>query len=336
MRIWRTTAYLNWSSSSPKRAPLPHTKTLPPAAFCAVSFRFAAIVATTFCVTSAQAADRCLSTLSGASRLDAISATPQRLKEPDGTTTRFAYKQADRKSADPATVAFATLDNSESDGNVLALSIDDATPKRQGSTAAYKVALTVQVRQVIGDIQKNAFEDGTLKLSSSFYMKIDSAVSSLRTGAPVIFHQFWQGTPFHPALSLAIVSDRDVADGSKAAFETGAHFEVRIANDDHSPSGRSKTELIRQNLGPVQADRWIRWDVGLALDRRGRGTVEISKDGLPAWHSANVQVGFDPTNPQYERQPPNRTISSVDVMIYRPNWAGKQSIRFKRFTVCAS
>jgi hypothetical protein len=298
--------------------------------------RFAAIIATVFCVTGAQAADKCLSTLSGASSFDQAGTTPQLLKDADGTVARFAYKQADRKSADSTTVASARLDNSEPGGNVLTLSIDDTKPKKQDSTAAYKVALTMKVRELDRDIQVHAFDDGILKLSSSFSMKIDGAVSSFRNGAPVIFHQFWQGSAFHPALTLAIVSDRDVPEGDKSAAEASAHFEVRIANDDHAPNGHAKTQLLRYNLGPAQVDRWVRWEVRLALDQRGRGAVEVLKDGIEVWRAAKVQVGFDRTNPQHGTQPPNRTISSVDLLIYRPNWAGKQSIRFKRYTLCAS
>lgn len=298
--------------------------------------RFAAVVATVLYVTGAHAADKCVATLSGSSRFDQASTTPQSLKDADGTVARFAYKQADRLSGDATTVASARLDSSEPGGNVLALSIDDTKPKKQDSTAAYKVALTMPVRQVDRDIQEHAFDDGVLKLTSSFSMKIDGAVSSFKNGAPVIFHQFWQGSAFHPALTLAIVSDRDVPEGDKGAAEASAHFEVRIANDDHSPTGNSKTPLLRYNLGPAQVDRWVRWEVRLALDQRGRGAVEVFKDGIEVWRAAAVQVGFDRTNPRYGSQPPNRTISSVDLLIYRPNWAGKQSIRFKRFVLCAS
>jgi len=288
----------------------------------------------------AQAADgSCLATLAGSSRLDQGAGGPPRslTDGAGGAPVPFVYKDADRKSDQPIKVGSVRLDGAEADGDVLAMSVDDVRPNKPDSTAAYKVALHMPMRQVNRDILKNAFDDGVLKLSSSFSMKIDSAGSSFRACGHVIFHQFWQGTPFHPALTLAIVSDKDLREGDKGSIEAGARFELRIANDDHSPSRYFKTELIRHDLGPVKVDRWIRWEVRLVLDPTGRGSVEVLKDGGEVWRSAIVQVGFDRNNRQYKSdQRPNPMISSADLMIYRPNWAGRQLIRFKRFTVCAS
>lgn len=245
-----------------------------------------------------------------------------------GQTYRFklGFKQGERTSSHPVEVATVTVDHANPYHGTpsLALQIIARKEIKPRSTAYYKVSVS----------SKQERDGLALPLTSgetfvhSFAMKIDPK-SSIDDDAPVIFEQFWQGSPFSAPVSLVMLSANDARGLNWPDAGPRGNFALKLTNDNHAPLHRFPTKAVLVDLGPISVGVWMVWQVDVTPSpSQPAGEVRVLRDGKQVADVAHHKVGFDPANPQYDTQRPAKQFAGVDILLYRKNGDSFQRVYF--------
>ena len=239
---------------------------------------------------------------------------------------KLGFKQGERTSTHPIEVATVTVDPRERyQGTAsIALQIIARHENQPRSTAYYKVAVSIKQ-------EKDHFKlplTGGETFVQSFAMKIDPK-SSLQDGSPVIFEQFWQGSPFAAPVSLTMVSPHDAY--AKKWTDVGrlGNFALKLNDDDHAPLHKFRTNTEFVDLGPIGVGAWMTWQIQVTPSpSQAAGAVQVFLDGKQVADVTRHKVGFDPSNPEYGSHRPASQFSSVDILLYRENGDSFQRVYF--------
>jgi len=254
---------------------------------------------------------------------------------------KLGFKQGERNSVTPKLVATATPTQAEHfkgrsamEFKIIAneefkMSPDHAAVvvngKKLPTTAAYKVSIA----SVKPD---DPFCPSILKPKDwyhSFAMKIDPKDYRLPEGdtGGLLFEQWWQGSPFHPPVSLMIFNEAVARAKGWADANPSGTFAL-VLRDDHSALGKDKGNAQCFDLGPVKTGEWMQWIVRVRPDPSGKdGAVSVSLNGVMKLQREHIRVGYDLAH--YPVKPtPAKVIAYVDCCIYRVNGASSQCFYF--------
>jgi hypothetical protein len=245
-----------------------------------------------------------------------------------GSAYRFklGFKQGERGSPQPIEVSTVTVDPHERYNGTasIALQIIARSENRPRSTAYYKVSVS-SVKP--GDPVKLPVRPGE-NFVQSFAMKIDPKFS-IEDGAPIIFEQFWQGSPFSAPVSLTIVSPADAKRMNWPDVGPRGNFSLKINNDDHAPLHSFRTKTLSFDLGPITLGEWMTWKVHvIPSPRQAGGMVQVFLDGKQVADLTDQKIGFDRDNPEYSKYKPSTTFDDVDILLYRKNGPSFQRFYF--------
>ena len=252
--------------------------------------------------------------------------------EPRCANQKFSvgYKQAERKSDNPKMVATIKRTDEEHYNGKSALEIQVIAnnPKIRNSTAAYKVCFDVSPgNTIIIDKPKDWY--------LGFAMKIDAENYTLPQGAwqPLLFQQWWQGSPYPPPVSLQILNQRDSEKyGWKDANPDG-NFALVLRDVEHDISStQNKVRSQTHNLGPVKIGHWLEWVICVRPDPSGKdGSVTVWKNGEQKICLRKIVVGFNQDN-QLGKTIGIKTLW-VNFGIYRANGENNQRFYFDEITL---
>jgi hypothetical protein len=240
---------------------------------------------------------------------------------------KLGFKQGERDSAAPILVA--TLQPTEAEkyrGNAsLELKII-ANQEKKSLRAAYKVDISsVKPGDAFSPPIKSPKD-----WFHSFALKIDAAEYRLPTGKgmELIFAQWWQGSPFHPPVSLAIFNEEDARAQGWADANPDGNFALVLRDDDHDPISMGRGEARRYNLGPVEKAEWLRWCIRVRPDPTGKdGAVSVFFNGAEKLKLERIVVGYDPA--RYAAKPrPANSFAYVGCCLYRLNGLSAQRFWF--------
>ena len=238
---------------------------------------------------------------------------------------KLGFKQAERDTPSPLKVATATIVSDEAFNGTSAvqLELNAHLEAKPGSTAWYKSALSA-----IGSGQDVKLSVGQSKgIFHGFAMKIERRNFSLPDTGELIFEQFWQGSPFHPPVALAMWSKKSaIANGWNNVSDAGS-FGLIISDDDHLPLGKNGSAK-KIELGPVTVGEWLQWVVEVRPSPSGAdGLVRVSLNGKIVADQQNIRVGYTP-NKRFGNAYPSKFFQSVDVLLYRQNGETHQKVFF--------
>lgn len=245
----------------------------------------------------------------------------------------IAYKQADRDSGHPSEVASAIVTRSEhfSGNSSIALSISSFRERNPRSTAFYKVSISNISNVLLKEFR--SIHDNT-EVIHKFSMKIDGDGFSLSPNQDVGFEQFWQGSPFHPPVSLRMMSEEDALQRGWGEHSRFGHFALCLINDDHGPSGAQSGNPQLYDLGVISVGRWISWEIRvLPSPVLESGFVSVYRDNNEIITLKDIKVGYNRDNPIYKEKKPSNTIQSVEIMLYRENGSSYQKVFFDDMSV---
>jgi hypothetical protein len=245
-----------------------------------------------------------------------------------GTPYRFklGFKQGERASAHPVEVATVSVDPAERyDGTPsIVLQIIARHEDEPRSTAYYKVSVSSKQEK---DMVKLPLLGGET-LVHAFAMKIDPK-SWIADGAPVVFEQFWQGSPFAAPVSLIMFSPDDARGMNWPDVGPRGNFAIKLNDDDHGPLHRFPTKAQYVDLGPIAVGVWMTWQVHVTpAPRQAAGEVQVFHNGKRVADVTHHKIGFDPSNPEYGTKRPSDQIDAVDILLYRDNGNSFQRIYF--------
>lgn len=243
--------------------------------------------------------------------------------EPGSPDKKFSlgFKQAERGSGNPKQVAFIQTTEAEhfKGKSALELKIIANDPLKPGSTASYKVSFDISSGgQVLVGQPKDWY--------NSFAMKIDPENFILPTTTPVLFEQWWQGSPYHPPVTMVILNPDQALKKGFTDIGSKGNFAIELRDIEHNPGGsKDKGEARVYNLGPVVTGEWIEWIVGVRPDPSGKdGAVTVWKNGAKKLELRPTVVGFS--------LEPGKKIGSndmwVNLCIYRGPGQNSQRIFF--------
>ncbi len=239
---------------------------------------------------------------------------------------KIGFKQAERKSPHPILVA--TLESTEAEhfqGKAAIKLQIVANEETKSLKAAYKVD--------IASVKPGDAFSPSLTAAKDWYhgfaMKIDAAHYQLpqESSDALTFEQWWQGSPFHPPVSLAIVNEADARAKGWADANSDGNFTLVLRDDEHNAweSGPGKPRYY--NLGPVKTGRWMSWIVSVRPSPSGKGAVTVTLDGVERIKLANIRVGYDPSH--YSTKPrPGTSMAYVSCCVYRLNGLNAQCFYF--------
>jgi hypothetical protein len=244
-----------------------------------------------------------------------------------GSDYRFklGFKQSERKSDSPVQVAWIRTTTKEQYRGESAIELSIiANQEVQSRRAAYKVDLaSVKPGDAFTppiDVPKDWFH--------GFSLKIDATQYQLPTGEGhhLLFEQWWQGSPFHPPVSLVVLNEAEAKKLNWSDANPDGNFALVLRDDDHDPDSVRGGDPRSFNLGPVKKGAWMRWVVHVRPDPTGKdGAVTVLLDGQELVKLERTKVGYDPGN--YPQKPrPAKTIPYVGCCLYRRN--GDQTQKF--------
>ena len=261
-----------------------------------------------------------------------------------GGTHRFklGFKQGERNTATPklvATIRPTTAEHFKGDSaielKIIANQEFKTTPsgqpvmlagKQLPTTAAYKVAIA----SVKPD---DPFCPSILKPKDwyhSFAMKINAKDYQLPAGngGVLLFEQWWQGSPFHPPVSLEIFNETTARAKGWADANPNGNFALVLRDDRHDAIGKGNGDALCYNLGPLETGKWLQWIVHVRPDPSGKdGAVGVIFNGVEKLKLEHITVGYDPAH--YPVKPsPAKVIAYVDCCIYRINGPSSQCFFF--------
>ncbi|HZZ29999.1 MAG TPA: heparin lyase I family protein, partial [Pirellulales bacterium] len=162
-----------------------------------------------------------------------------------------------------------------------------------------------------------------------FAMKIDPSYYKLPATGDLLFEQWWQGSPYHPPVSLVIVSPADCAAHGWNNTGRNGNFALILRDDEHDALSTTPGESQYFNLGPVVTGQWMRWLVHVRPSAAtAEGAITITLNDQEELKLEHVKVGYNPDNPQYNDHKPSRHIAGVNVCLYRMNGQSFQRFFF--------
>ena len=253
-----------------------------------------------------------------------------------GSSYRFklGFKQGERGSPAPVLVATATTTEAEHFKGKAALELKIAAyEERKSRKAAHKVSLSVVSPE-------DPFAPSVEQVKDwyhGFAMKIDAANYGLLPGAgeKLIFEQWWQGSPFHPPVSLAIINETDARAHGWTDAKANGNFALVLRDDEHNAWEQGPGKPRYFNLGPVETGRWRQWVIRVRPDPSGKnGSVTVWMDGTEKLHLNHIAVGYD--RARYPTKPTPAKTFAVDCCIYRHNGPCAQRFFFDEITFADS
>ena len=239
---------------------------------------------------------------------------------------KLGFKQGERASTNPVLVATLKTTDTEHFRGKAALELQlVARVEKKSLRAAYKVDLSCVLP---GD--PFAPPVATPKdWYHSFALKIDAAHYRLPAGSgqDVIFEQWWQGSPFHAPVVLAILNESDTRSRGWPEANTNGNFALVLRDDEHNAWQAGPGQPRSYNLGPVKPGAWIHWVVCVRPAPSGKdGAVTVWMDGAEKLKLTNTAVGYD--RARYPTKPtPGKTLA-VGCCIYRLNGPNTQRFFF--------
>ena len=261
-----------------------------------------------------------------------------------GGTHRFklGFKQGERYTATPKLVATFKTTKAEhfkgSSAIELKIIANEEVKKRPSGelilVAGKKLPTTAAYKVAIASVKPDdAFCPAALIPKDwyhSFAMKIDASDYSLPAGdgGALLFEQWWQGSPFHPPVSLEIFNEVKARANGWADANPNGNFALVICDDAHDAIGKSRGKAQCYNLGPVKTGAWMQWIVHVRPDPSGKnGAVGVTMNGVEKLKLDHITVGYDPAH--YSGKPaPSKVIAYVDCCIYRLNGPSAQCFYF--------
>jgi Polysaccharide lyase len=240
---------------------------------------------------------------------------------------KLGFKQSDRKSTMPIQVASIRTTTQEKFRGESAIQLSiRANREEKSREAAYKVDIA-SVKP--GDAFTPAI-DAPKDWFHAFSLKIDPADYRLSNAADqhLLFEQWWQGSPFHPPISLVVINETDAKRLQWSDANPNGNFALVLRDDDHDPYSPRAGEPRRFNLGPVHTGKWMQWVVHVRPDPTGKdGAVNVYRDGQERVKLERTKVGYDPRT--YANKPrPAKTIPYVGCCLYRRNGDQSQTFYF--------
>jgi len=240
---------------------------------------------------------------------------------------QLTFKQGERNTAAPVLVGtIQTTTNEHYLGNAaFQIQIVGRNESTNSAHAAYKASL-----DSVGGHDR--FTPSVFKTNDwyhSFVMKIDPGYYRLPDEGELLFEQWWQGSPFHPPISLVILNPRDAASRGWADAGTNGNFALILRDDDHNADESFPGPARYLDLGPVTTGRWLRWMVAVRPSPvETNGSIVVILDGKEKLKLDQVKIGYDPDNPQYAGHKPSNRFASVNVCLYRLNGQNFQRFYF--------
>lgn len=239
---------------------------------------------------------------------------------------KLGFKQGERTSPTPVLVATAKTTQAEHfKGNgALELKIS-AYEEKKSLKAAHKVSLSI----VSPEDSFSPYVALAKDWYHGFALKIDAASYRLlpETGEELIFEQWWQGSPFHPPVTLSIINETDARAKGWADATANGNFALVMRDDEHNAWEKSPGPPRYFNLGPVMTGRWIQWVIRVRPDPSGKdGCVTVWMDGTEKLNLNHTAVGYNRAH--YPTKPMPAKTFAVDCCIYRHNGLDTQRFFF--------
>ena len=247
--------------------------------------------------------------------------------EPPGAYRfKLGFKQGERDSATPVHVATLRPTNEEHFKGQSALELQiTAYEEKKSLRAAHKVSISsVSPKDPFAPqvaVPKDWYH--------SFALKIDAASHQLprEAGERLIIEQWWQGSPFHPPVTLSILNATDARSRGWPDAGTNGNFALVLRDDDHNAWEKSPGEARYFNLGPVQTGQWLKWILHVRPDPSGKdGAITVWLDGTEKLKLTRTAVGYD--RARYPAKPTPVKTLAVDCCLYRPNGPSTQRFFF--------
>ncbi|MCX7009177.1 MAG: heparin lyase I family protein, partial [Kiritimatiellaeota bacterium] len=239
---------------------------------------------------------------------------------------KLGFKQGERNSPTPVHVAtLRTTDEEHFKGkSALELQIK-AYEEKTSLRAAHKVSISSVSPSDPFAPQVAVPKDWY----HSFALKIDAASYRLprEAGQRLIIEQWWQGSPFHPPVTLTILNETDARSLGWTNTELNGNFALVLRDDTHNACEKSPGEPRYFNLGPVKTGRWQKWIIHVRPDPSGKdGAVTVWLDGAEKLKLAQTIVGYDRS--RYPAKPTPMKTFAIDCCLYRRNGPSTQRFFF--------
>jgi hypothetical protein len=239
---------------------------------------------------------------------------------------KLGFKQGERDSSMPVHVATLRTTGEEHFKGKSALELHiKANVEKKSLRAAYKVSISsVSPKDPFAPqvaVPKDWYHSFALKIDAASYRL------PLEVGQRLIIEQWWQGSPFHPPVTLSILNETDARSHGWTDAGTNGNFALVLRDDDHNAWEKSPGEARTFNLGPVKTGQWLKWIIHVRPDPSGKdGAVTVWLDGIEKLKLIQTVVGYDrsryPVNPT-----PIKTFG-IDCCLYRLNGPSTQRLFF--------
>jgi hypothetical protein len=246
---------------------------------------------------------------------------------PDHYRSQLTFKQGERNTAAPVLVGTIQTTTNEHYLGTSAFQIEIIARNESANSA--KAAYKASIDSVGGHDRFTPPVAKSIDWYHGFVMKIDPTYYRLPDEGELLFEQWWQGSPFHPPISLVIVNPKDAAARGWTNGGTNGNFALILRDDDHNADESFPGRAQFFDLGPVVVGQWLRWVVSVRPSPvETNGSITITLDGREKLKLEHIKVGYDPANPQYHDHKPSNRLASVNVCLYRLNGRNLQRLYF--------
>ncbi|MEI8288231.1 MAG: heparin lyase I family protein [Verrucomicrobiota bacterium] len=239
---------------------------------------------------------------------------------------KLGFKQGERSSATPVHVATLRTTEVEHFKGKSALELQiKANEEKKSLRAAYKVSISsVSPKDPFAPqaaVPKNWYHSFALKIDATSYQLPREADQRL------IIEQWWQGSPFHPPVTLTILNETDARSHGWTDAGTNGNFALVLRDDVHNAWEKSPGTPRYFNLGPVKTGRWLKWILHVRPDPSGKdGAVTVWLDGTEKLKLTQTVVGYDRV--RYPAKPTPVKTFAIDSCLYRSNGPSTQRFFF--------
>jgi hypothetical protein len=239
---------------------------------------------------------------------------------------KLTFKQGQRMTEKPVVVGTIQSVTSEHYLGNSALQIQiDARDEIDTTKAAYKASID-------SENSRDKFSPLVTQPADYFHgfaMKIDAGFYQLPATGELIFEQWWQGSPYHPPVSLVIVTPADCAVHGWTDAGHDGNFALMLRDDEHNALNSTPGEVQYYDLGPVTTGQWLWWVVHVRPSAiTADGAVTITLNDQQKLKLDHIKVGYNPENPRYTDRKPSQHIVGVNVCLYRMNGQNFQRFFF--------
>lgn len=239
---------------------------------------------------------------------------------------KLGFKQGERASAHPVLVATLRSTDTEHFRGKAAIELEIKARQEQKSL---KTAYKVDISSVVPSDPFSPPVAVPKDWYHGFALKIDAASYQLPAGPgqKLTFEQWWQGSPFHPPVSLVIVNEIDARSTGWQDANPKGNFALVVRDDDHNAWESGPGQPRCYDLGPVKTGRWIKWVVCVRPSPSGKdGGVTVWMDGAEKLKLTGTAVGYE--RARYGTKPVPAKSLAVGCCIYRMNGLSTQRFFF--------